>query len=90
MIGFKQPVAFLYHTGGSRCEQQITVKQTHEGEDVFEVFISGKGFMHHLAHVSSKVAREEKRDGQQWYLHRCDLQLVNSQKYSVYTPKIFM
>ncbi len=46
-IGFKQPVAFLYHTGGSRCEDKIVVKTEH-GEDVFEVFISGKAYMHHM------------------------------------------
>lgn len=57
--------------------------------DVFEVFISGKNYMHHLTQISSKVAREEKREGSTWYLHRCDLQLVYGQKYNIYTPKIF-
>jgi hypothetical protein len=90
LIGFKQPVAFLYHTGASRCEDRIIVKSTLDGDDLFEVFISGKNFMHHLAHVSSKIVREEKRDGMTWYLHRCDLSLVPGQKYSIFTPKIFV
>jgi len=63
LIGFKQPVAFLYHTGGNRCEEKITIKTSAEQGDIFEVFISGKAFMHHLAQISSKVAREERRDG---------------------------
>jgi hypothetical protein len=48
MIGFKQPVAFLYHTG-SKSEHQITVRNAESGQDIFEVFVSGPGFMHHLA-----------------------------------------
>lgn len=78
LIGFKQPVAFLYHTGAARCEEQIIVR-TGEGEDVFEVFISGRQFSHHLGRISSRVTREERsKDGQLWYLHKCDLQLLPS------------
>ena len=29
-----------------------------QGEDYFEVFISGKGYPHALAHVSSRVTRK--------------------------------
>ena len=60
-IGFKQPVAFLYYAGSSRPEDNFMVKSgalVRQGEEWFEVFVSGKGFPHSLAHVSSKVTRK--------------------------------
>ena len=60
-IGFKQPVAFLYYAGGSRQEDNFMVKSNgmvRQGEEWFEVFVSGKGFPHSLVHVSSKVTRK--------------------------------
>ena len=51
-IGFRQPVAFLYHTGNSKGEENmISSKPAHmiKGEEWFEVFVSGKNFPHHLA-----------------------------------------
>lgn len=87
LIGFKQPVAFLYQTGQA---ERITVK--HAGdfrEDLFEVFVSGRGHLYQTAQISSKVVREEKGREGTIYFHRCDLPLVPGQKYQVFTPKFF-
>jgi hypothetical protein len=87
-LGFRQPLAFLYHTGNCRTEES-TLKVQNEW---FEVFIAGKSFPHHLAHVSSKVARKvcgEEGDEVKWFLHRVDMQVVSGQHYKVHTPKMF-
>ena len=100
-LGFRQPVAFLYHTGKG-AEETLQVKSGRfSNEEWFEVFISGKSFAHSLAHISSKVAkkvtvqRQSDEDGEgtepaTYYLHKTDLPLVRSAKYTVYTPKLFV
>ena len=89
MIGFKQPVAFLYHTGALRYEDKSLIFKSSDGDDLFEVFLAGRQFNYSLARVSSRVAKEEKKDGKTWYLHKVDLPLTAGEKYNCYTPKIF-
>ena len=57
-IGFRQPVAFLYHTGGIKAEEVGPSRKGFTNEEWFEVFISGKNFPHNLAQVSSKVTKK--------------------------------
>lgn len=66
-IGFRHPVAFLYHAGsGAKPEENnFMVRGTTEtnrairnGEEWFEVFISGKNYPYGLAHISSKIAKQ--------------------------------
>ena len=101
-LGFRQPTAFLYHTGATK-DDNVMVKQTRfMNEEWFEVFVSGKSFAHSLARISSKVAKkvvvdaskldaEEGESAEQatFYLHKVDLPLVLNAKYTVYTPKLF-
>ena len=70
-IGFRHPVAFLYHAGAaSRPEENNfmvrgsseTNKSIRNGEEWFEVFVSGKGFPYGLAHISSKISKQVKVD----------------------------
>lgn len=67
------------------------------------MFISGKGFPHHVALVSAKAVkqvhipvnqyggRDENGQGEvlTWHLHKVNLQLHKGQTYTVFTPKIF-
>ena len=51
----------MYYAGSQKPEDSFIVKQNgiaRQGEDYFEVFISGKGYPHALAHVSSRVTRK--------------------------------
>lgn len=66
-IGFRQPVPFLYHTGNNRTEEiAMQAKRNRffqspqqvSCEDWFEVFISGKGYPHDLANISSKTIKQ--------------------------------
>ena len=71
-IGFRHPVAFLYHAGSGSTksdENNFMVRGSTEtnrairnGEEWFEVFISGKNFPYGLAHISSKVSKQIKVD----------------------------
>lgn len=70
-IGFRHPVAFLYHAGAaSRPDENSymvrgsneTNKSIRNGEEWFEVFVSGKGFPYGLAHISSKISKQVKVD----------------------------
>jgi hypothetical protein len=82
-LGFRQPVAFLYHTGKGAEENLLVKGGRFTSEEWFEVFISGKSFAHSLAHISSKVTkkvtvpRATEDDGEvgeptTYYLHKID------------------
>jgi len=96
-IGFKQPLAFLYHTGNTRLEEQMISgsqnlpHEFHAREGQFEVFISGKGQQHNLALIASKWTKKVFRQDKDcsFYLHKVNLPLHHDLSYTVFTPKIF-